>query len=89
MDSEFLGDVRDLKKYFSNKDEVMAFSQSISDMIMGRGPKNLKDAIQRIKNNELYNDIKKHVDEEILKRYQKYIFLYLEKEFENETSKNI
>lgn len=81
-DSEFLGDIRDLKKYFSNKDEVMAFSQSISDMIMSRGPKNLKDAIQRIKNNELYNDIKKHVDEEILKRYQKYIFLYLEKEFE-------
>jgi hypothetical protein len=81
-DGEFLGDVRDLKSYFSNKDEVMAFSQSIVDQIMGKNPKSLEEAKSELKYVRIWSDIKRNVDEKIKKRYIKYIFLYLEKEFE-------
>jgi len=79
---EFLGDMRDKKAYFSNKDEVMAFSQSISDMIMGDNPKTIGDALKVLNKIPLFKSIKSSVDPDILKRYQKYIYLYLEKEFE-------
>jgi len=68
------------KEYFSDPDEVMAFSQSIVDKIMDESPKNMKDAISYLKRNRLYNDIKFNVDEKTLKKYHKYIFLYLENE---------
>lgn len=80
---EFMGDVKDMKSYFSNKDEVMAFSQSISDMIMQQNPKSISDAISKIKKNPLYMDISRHVDKNILNRYKKYIYLYIENEFKN------
>lgn len=79
---EFMGNISNKKEYFSNKDEVMAFSQSISDMIMDQNPKDINDAIRKLKFNPLYKDIQKSVDIEILQRYKKYIYLYLEKEFE-------
>lgn len=80
--SEFYGDVRDLKSYFSNKDEIMAFSQTIVDMIMNGNPKSLEEAKSKLKYNKLWHDIKLNVDNLIKKRYLKYIYLYLEKEFE-------
>lgn len=79
---EYLGDIKDLKKYFSNKDEIMAFSQSISDMLMKEKPKDIEDAFKRINHLPLWNAIKSNVDSETLKRYRKYIYLYLEKELE-------
>jgi hypothetical protein len=79
---EFLGDVRDTKAYFSNKDEVMAFSQSISDMIMGNNPSSMEEAMKMLPRNPIYRNVVNSVDKDILKRYRKYIFLYLEKEFE-------
>lgn len=79
---EYLGDIRDLKSYFSNKDEVMAFSQSIVDMIMDRSPKSFEEAKKELKYNRLWSDIKRNVDDKIKKRYIKYIYLYLEKEFD-------
>jgi len=82
---EFLGDVRDLrgtKAYFSNKDEVMAFSQSISDMIMSNNPSSMEEAMKMLPRNPIYRNVVNVVDKDILKRYRKYIFLYLEKEFE-------
>jgi len=33
--------------------------------------------------NPLWNDIKRAVDNDVLQRYKKYIYLYLEKEFES------
>jgi hypothetical protein len=78
---EFLGDVRNVKAYFSNKDEVMAFAQSISDMIMDMKPKTLEEAIKMIEKTSLWIPIQK-VDEKTKKRYKKYIYLYLEREFE-------
>ena len=74
---EFLGNIGDKKAYFSNKDEVMAFSQSISDMIMGGNPKSIQDALKGLNRVPLFRDIKSEVDPDILKRYQKYIYLYL------------
>jgi hypothetical protein len=79
---EFLGDIRDLKAYFSNKDEVMAFSQSVVDMIMDKNPKSFEEAKSELNSVRLWSDIKRNVDDKTKKRYIKYIYLYLEKEFE-------
>lgn len=78
---EFMGDIRDTKAYFSNKDEVMAFAQSVSDMIMSKNPRSLEDAIKMIDRTPLWRPIKS-TDEKTQKRYKKYIYLYLEREFE-------
>ena len=78
-----LPDPNDKKLYFSDKMEIMAFAQSISDMLMDENPKSVKDAIKELRFNPLWKDIKKaEVGEEVLNRYKKYIYLYLEKEFE-------
>ena len=77
-----LPDPKDQKEYFSNKEEVMAFSQSICDMIMRFNPKSMDNAIKMLNRNPLFLDIKKSVDNDTLNRYKKYIYLYLEKEFE-------
>lgn len=79
---EYLGDISDLKKYFSNKDEVMAFSQSISDMVMKFNPRNMEEAVKKLNSVALWNKIKMSVDSKTIKRYLKYIYLYLEKELE-------
>lgn len=78
---EYLGDVTKTKEYFSNKDEVMAFAQSVSDMIMDMNPKSMKDAIKMIERTPLWRPIST-TDEKTKRRYKKYIYLYLEKEFE-------
>ena len=83
---EFLGDVRDKKAYFSNKDEVMAFSQSISDMIMSQNPNSMEEAMKMLPRNPIYRDVSRSVDVDTLKRYRKFIFLYLEKEFEKKAT---
>ena len=76
-----MGDISKTKEYFSNKDEVMAFAQSVSDMIMDMNPKSLEEAIKMINRTPLWRPIQK-VDEKTKKRYKKYIYLYLEREFE-------
>ena len=76
-------DPLDRKAYFSNKDEIMAFSQSISDMIMDSNPKDINDAISKLKTINLWTVIKSVVDKDVLKRYKKYIYLYLQQELNN------
>lgn len=78
---EYLGDIGDTKAYFSNKDEIMAFAQSVSDMVMDQKPKTLEDAIKMIDRTPLWRPIQS-VDDKTKKKYKKYIYLYLEKEFE-------
>ncbi len=80
--SEFMGNVMNKKQYYSNKDEIMAFSQSISDKLMDYKPKSIQDALSILNQIDLYGDIKRSVDADVLNRYKKYIYLYLEKEFE-------
>ena len=72
------------KSYFSNKDEVMAFAFSVAKEVVSMFPsvKTPKEGIDRLIKNarrfRLYDDIKTNVDEKTLKRYHKYIYLYLE-----------
>lgn len=80
--SEFMGNVMNKKQYYSNKDEIMAFSQSISDKLMDYKPLSIEDALSKLNRIGLYYDIKTSVDADVLNRYKKYIYLYLEKEFE-------
>jgi hypothetical protein len=74
-----LPDANDRAKYFSNKDEIMAFSQSIVEIMLShqriRQMSQLRDLL---KTNPLYNDIKKVVTEDVLKKYNKYIYQYAE-----------
>ena len=87
---EYFGDVNDRKKYFENKDEIMAFANSIvSGFISSKSPQNFEESKTMMKkylrNNEdkMWVTIKNSVDNETLKKYLKYIYLYLEQEFEN------
>jgi len=74
--------VKDQGEYFSDKDELMAFSQSVSDKIMDRAPKDMATAIKYLKDVGLWNSIKGTVkDPKLINRYKKYIYLYLEAEF--------
>jgi hypothetical protein len=67
--------------YFSNKDEVMAFSWSIAKELT-RKYKTIKSAMDNLSSIKLYKHIEHHIDRETLKRYHKYIYLYLEKMLE-------
>lgn len=72
-----LPDPTKMKKYFSNKDEIMAFSYSVSKELM-KFSRNPKDAISNLGKSRLWNDINRFIDDnKILNRYKKYIYLYL------------
>jgi hypothetical protein len=75
-------DPTDREKYFSQKDEVMAFSHSIADFLISMGVRRMSEIHDSLKRVPLYRDIRKSVDQETLKRYHKYIFLYLQQELE-------
>lgn len=83
ISAEYLGDVRDKSAYFSNKDEIMAFSQSLADIAVNNGgAKDIKDGFKIIQYHDLWKDITRSVNDKVLKKYKKYIYLYLEKELE-------
>ena len=78
----------DRKSYFSNKEEVMAFSFSISNDLH-KQCKNINDAMSLLQkggfkgnNAMLWHDIRKFCDEKTIRRYVKYIYMYLEKMFD-------
>jgi hypothetical protein len=79
-----LPEPKDKKAYFSNKDEVMAFAFSVAKEIVSMFPTitTPKEGFDKLIENprifRLYGDIKENTDEETLKRYHKYIYLYLE-----------
>jgi len=95
-DLEFnLPDPRDRKAYFSNKEEVMAFSFTIANGL-SKTNRSLQTAMAELdaqavdfrgmgirpaEHTMLWNDIKRNCDEKTIKRYRKYIYLYLEKIF--------
>ncbi len=75
----------DKKKYLTDKNEIMAFSYSIAkslyDVFKRQDLKDIFDNIDkygRYPMSELWEDIKKNCDEKTIKRYKKYIYLYLE-----------
>jgi hypothetical protein len=96
-DLEFnLPDPRDRKAYFSNKEEVMAFAFTIANGL-SKTNKSLEEAMRELDNQSndnfrgmgirpaehkmLWSDIKRNCDEKTIKRYRKYIYLYLDKIF--------
>jgi hypothetical protein len=102
-------------KYFSNKDEIMAFSWTIANGLSKRND-NMQDAIKDLdseilqpqidpigmmmrpprgmappmpppgprvpQDKMMWSDIKRNCDEKTIKRYRKYIYMYLEKMFD-------
>ena len=81
----------DRKSYFSNKEEVMAFSFTIANGL-SKTNRTMETAIRDLDSEHrggrppehkmLWDDIKRYCDEKTIKRYRKYIYLYLEKIFE-------
>ena len=83
---EYYGDSKDYNKYFTNKDEIMAFANTIVLTYLSyRNPNDFesakKDIERHLKIDPTYKIIKNNVDEKTLNRYKKYIYLYLEQEF--------
>lgn len=89
----------DKKAYFSNKEEIMAFSWTIANGLSKRH-RDIKSAMNSLdeefvihrgmgmrpeEHKMIWNDIKRYCDEKTIKRYRKYIYLYLENIF-NEKS---
>ena len=81
-DLEYFGNVKDKKAYFSNKHEIMAFSQTMVDIIITHYPKekDIKELFDKVQTLPHYKDMVSFVDEKIIRRYNKYIYLYLELE---------
>lgn len=89
-----LPDPRDRKAYFSNKEEVMAFAFTIANGL-SKTNRSLEEAMSQLdsqgndnfrgmgmrpaEHTMLWSDIKRNCDEKTIKRYRKYIYLYLEK----------
>lgn len=79
------------KEYFSNKDEVMAFSWTIANSLhkISRDIKDATDKLSDVKKGgmvqseyfQLWKAITSVCDESIINRYRKYIYQYLEKMF--------
>jgi len=77
----------DRKNYFSNKEEIMAFSWTIANEI-SKGS-DFNTAIEKFRNSTfkgqakmLWSDIRRVCDEDVVKRYRKYIYMYLDEMYE-------
>lgn len=82
-----LPDPKNQKAYFSDTDEIMAYSQSVVDQLMGEfDPNTIEEGVSKLNKVRLYQDIKKEVDEKVFNKYKKYIYLYLEQEIEEKNS---
>lgn len=72
------------KEYFTNKDEIMAFSWTIANGLHN-DYKNIEDAMHNLNKRKqtqyshLWQTVKNNVDMNILKKYHKYIYMYLDK----------
>ena len=81
----------DRKAYFSNKEEIMAFSFTIANEL-SRVVRSATEGMEKLQrgvggqSGHLWNDIKKYCDEKTIKRYTKYIYMYLDKIFNKEES---
>lgn len=76
----------DRKAYFSNKEEVMAFSFTIANELV-KVTRSVESGMEKLQRGiggqagHLWADIKRFCDEKTINRYKKYIYLYLEKIF--------
>jgi hypothetical protein len=88
----------DKKAYFSNKEEIMAFSWTIANGLSKR-KRDLESAMKSLdepvvihmmpeQHKMLWLDIRMYCDEKTIKRYRKYIYLYLENIFNEKSPVN-
>lgn len=76
----------DRKSYFSNKEEIMAFSFTIANDL-AKVTRSVELGMEKLQrgiggqSGHLWYDIKKYCDEKTVNRYRKYIYLYLDKIF--------
>lgn len=76
----------DRKSYFSNKEEVMAFSFTIANEL-SRVVRSKEEGMGKLQRGiggqagHLWFDIKKYCDDKTINRYRKYIYMYLDKIF--------
>lgn len=81
----------DRKSYFSNKEEVMAFSFTIANEL-AKVTRSVEKGMEKLQKGvggqagHLWSDIKKYCDEKTINRYKKYIYMYLDKIFNKEES---
>jgi hypothetical protein len=86
-----LPDPKKMDEYFSNKEEIMAFSFTIAKDIYNNS-RSLEESLKKLKeerfppqmSGRIFNGIKKWTSEKVVNRYKKYIYLYL-KELYKET----
>ena len=79
-------DINNPKDYYSQKDEVMAFSRSIVDEITENGSDPMKSESmieKRLRRSQLWSQISRVVDPSIKNRYMKYIYLYAKEDIDN------
>jgi hypothetical protein len=81
-----LPDPKDRKLYFSNKDEIMAFAQSMVEMMMTQDRLTDISQLQRALNrNPLWQDIKKSgISDEVKNKYLKYVYEYANNYLKND-----
>lgn len=77
-------DPNDKTAYFSNKDEVMAFSHSVADQLLQQGAGDMEEAMAMLPGLRLWKDIKANATPQALARYRKYIYQYLKLELDNQ-----
>lgn len=76
----------DRKSYFSNKEEVMAFSFTIANEL-SKVVRSKEEGMEKLQRGiggqagHLWFDIKKYCDDKTINRYRKYIYMYLEEIF--------
>jgi hypothetical protein len=85
----------DRKAYFSNKEEIMAFAWTIANDL-SKVSRSIEEGMTKLdkgfpgQGSQLWVDIKRYCDEKIIKRYRKYIYMYLDKIFnKDEDNKGI
>jgi hypothetical protein len=77
-------DIRDETEYLSNKDEVMAFSHSVVDDLISMGATSVDAGVKLLPRSRMWQWISDKATDSALKRYRKYVYLYLKLELEEE-----
>jgi hypothetical protein len=85
----------DRKAYFSNKEEIMAFAWTIANDL-SKVSRSIEEGMTKLdkgfpgQGSQLWGGIKRVCDEKVIKRYRKYIYMYLDKIFnKDEDNKGI
>lgn len=72
-------DLRDREAYFSDPDEVMAFSHSIADELLSMGVLTPAEGAEKLRSTGLWREVQHWVkNPKVLNRYRKYVWLYLQ-----------